>query len=198
VLPCFKDYDIILASRSPRRKALMEAAGIPFRIMVRPTPETFHDGMTPTEVVMHLCREKADCFADEIKNDEVVLITADTIVVHQGSIINKPADAADAFCMLSALSGSTHEVYTGVCIRHREEERVFHDHSLVTFRPLKDEEISYYIEHYAPYDKAGAYGIQEWIGYIGISGIQGSYHNVMGLPVHMVYGVLQEMLCTQG
>ncbi len=191
-LSCLNPYDIILASQSPRRKALMEATGIPFRVMVRPTPETFHDGMSPLEVVTHICREKANCFTDELQKQDTVIITADTIVVHHGRIINKPDDAAHAFKMISALSDSTHEVYTGVCIRHQDKEKVLHDHSLVTFRPLSDDEISYYISQYQPFDKAGAYGIQEWIGYIGITGIQGSYHNVMGLPVHLVYAQLME------
>ncbi len=190
-----KNYDIILASQSPRRSALMKAAGIPFRSMVRPTPENFCDGMSPGEVVLDLCRKKAGCFADMLKKDGVVIITADTIVVHQGEIINKPSDADHAFRMLSGLSGSTHEVYTGVCIRHKQEEKVFTDHSLVTFRSLSEEEIRFYIDNYTPYDKAGAYGIQEWIGYVGITGIQGSYHNVMGLPVHRVYLTLKEMFC---
>lgn len=191
----FTQYDIILASQSPRRKALLEGAGIPFRILARPTAELFPEHLPPAGVVAHLCRQKISCFGDELKRPGVVVITADTIVVQRGKIINKPAGAEQAFDMLSELSGSTHEVYTGVCIRHGDDERVFCDHSLVTFRKLAAEEISYYIEHYAPYDKAGAYGIQEWIGYIGITGIQGSYHNVMGLPVHKVYEALKEMLC---
>lgn len=190
-----KKYDIILASQSPRRRALMEAAGIPFRSMVRPTPENFCNEMPPGEVVLDLCRKKSDVFRDMLKKSAVVIITADTIVVHRGEIINKPADADHAFRMLSGLSGSTHEVYTGVCIRHRQKEKVFTDHSLVTFRSLSEEEIRYYIDNYAPYDKAGAYGIQEWIGYVGITGIQGSYHNVMGLPVHLVYNSLKELFC---
>ena len=194
-LDCFKPYDIILASQSPRRRALMEAAGIPFRVMVRPTPESFHNEIPPLEVVKHLCREKANCFDDERKKPNTLIITADTIVVHQGEIINKPRDAAHAYRMISQLSGSTHEVYTGVCMRYQEKETVFHDHSLVSFRQLTDAEINHYIKEYEPYDKAGAYGIQEWIGYIGITGIEGSYHNVMGLPVHMVYAQLKEWLC---
>ncbi len=188
-----KQYDIILASQSPRRRELMEAAGIPFRTMVRPTDEAFTNDMPPTEVVLHLCREKANCFNEELQRPEAVIITADTIVVHNGRIINKPAGPEEAFEMLSTLSGSTHEVYTGVCIRHRESERVFYDHSRVTFRALSEEEIRYYIKHYKPFDKAGAYGIQEWIGYIGINSIEGSYPNVMGMPVHKVYECLNEI-----
>ncbi len=193
-LQVFESFDIILASQSPRRKALLEAAGIPFRVMVRPTPETFHNDMPPREVVAHLCKEKANCFHDELEKPGAVIITADTIVVHRGRIINKPADAADASRMIAELSGSTHEVYTGVCIRHRDQETVFHDHSLVTFRELTAEEINYYVAQYKPFDKAGAYGIQEWIGYVGITGIQGSYHNVMGLPVHLVYQHLKDLM----
>ncbi len=195
LLDCFNAYDIVLASQSPRRKALMESAGIPFRTMVRPTDERFPGGITPREVVLHLCAEKADCFSAELQDPAIVIITADTIVVHAGEIINKPSDEHHAFRMLSRLSGSTHEVYTGVCIRHQDREKRFHDHSFVSFRPLDKEEIHHYIKHYAPYDKAGAYGIQEWIGYVGITGIQGSYHNVMGLPVHKVYMGLRELLC---
>ncbi len=196
-LHCLDPYDIILASQSPRRKALMEAAGIPFRVMVRPTPESFHNSMPPMDVVKHLCREKANCFHDELKKNNTVIITADTIVVHNGVIINKPEDADHAFRMISLLSDSTHEVYTGVCMRHKDREVVLHDHSLVTFRKLSDEEISYYIQQYQPFDKAGAYGIQEWIGYIGITGIKGSYHNVMGLPVHLVYAQLKKWFCDE-
>ncbi len=197
LLDCFKAFDIILASQSPRRHALMKAAGIPFRTMVRPTEEAVPPGMAPLDVVLHLCREKADCFPGEIKDPAVVLITADTIVVHRGEIINKPADAPDAIRMLGRLSGSTHEVYTGVCIRHGLREVLVHDHSFVTFRPLREEEIRHYVAHYAPYDKAGAYGIQDWIGYIGITAIRGSYHNVMGLPIHKVYEVLSDLLCSR-
>ena len=192
-----KQYDIILASQSPRRRELMEAAGIPFRTMVRPTDEAFTNDMPPTDVVIHLCRKKANCFRDELKRPEAIIITADTIVVHDGRIINKPGGAEEAFAMLSTLSGSTHEVYTGVCIRHQENERVFYDHSLVTFRALKEEEIRYYIKNYKPFDKAGAYGIQEWIGYIGITSIEGSYPNVMGMPVHKVYEYLNEMISNE-
>ncbi len=195
VLKRLKSYDIILASRSPRRKALLEGAGIPFRTMVRAIDETYPGEMEPDEVVKFLCRKKADQFADVLQKPAVVLITADTIVVHNEKIINKPKDASHAFDMLSVLSGSAHEVYTGVCIRHGKSENVFVDHSLVRFRDLAKEEIHYYIDSFAPYDKAGAYGIQEWIGYIGISGIEGSYHNVMGLPVHLVYASLTERLC---
>ena len=189
-----KAFDIILASQSPRRRALMEATGIPFRTLVRPTDELFPDGMPPEEVVKHLCRAKADCFKDELSRPETIIITADTIVVHNDKIINKPAGPEEAFQMLSTLSGSTHEVYTGVCIRRKQEEVVFHDHSLVSFRPLTAEEIRYYIKAHAPFDKAGAYGIQEWIGYVGINAIEGSYPNVMGMPVHKVYLHLKKMI----
>ncbi len=192
-----KQYDIILASQSPRRRELMEAAGIPFRIVVRPTDEAFTNDMPPAEVVIHLCREKSNCFCDELQRPETVIITADTIVVHDGKIINKPAGEDEAFQMLSTLSDSTHEVYTGVCIRHQNNERVFYDHSLVTFRALNEEEIRYYIKQYQPFDKAGAYGIQEWIGYVGITSIEGSYPNVMGMPVHKVYKYLNELIAKE-
>ncbi len=189
-----KDYDIILASQSPRRRALMEAAGIPFRTLVRPISETFCGDLSPVEVVSYLCREKARQFEDLLNNPKTIIITADTIVVHKSRIINKPRNANEAFEMLSELSNSTHEVYTGVCIRNKNTEKVFHDHSLVTFRALAEEEIRYYIDNFAPYDKAGAYGIQEWIGYIGIDSIEGSYPNVMGMPVHKVYLYLNDII----
>lgn len=195
LLQCFNQFDIILASQSPRRKALLENADIPFRVEVRPTPEIFSGNLAPVDVVRLLCREKARCFSEELKDNRVVVIAADTIVVHKGQIINKPEDAEHAFNMLSTLSGDTHEVYTGVCIRHRSEELVFYDHSLVTFREFTPDEIWYYVRNYAPFDKAGAYGIQDWIGTVGITKIEGSHHNVMGLPVHMLYTRLKEMLC---
>ena len=182
-----QQYDIILASQSPRRRALMEAADIPFRTLVRPTSETFPEDMEPVEVVKYLCKAKADCFADELKKPDAIVITADTIVVHVGKIINKPAGPEEAFDMISILADSTHDVFTGVCLRHRDREIVFYDHSSVTFRALNEEEIRYYIDKYKPFDKAGAYGIQEWIGYVGIESIEGSYPNVMGMPVHKVY-----------
>ncbi len=194
-LDCFGRYDIILGSQSPRRKLLMEGARIPFRVMARPVPEVFPGYLPPLEVVKYLCRQKAACFEQELKDPGKLVITADTIVVHKGDIINKPGDESEAFKMLTALSGSTHEVYTGVCMRKLDDERIFHDYSLVSFRELRSDEIRYYIDSCSPFDKAGAYGIQEWIGYIGISGIQGSYHNVMGLPVHKVYSELLDMLC---
>ncbi|MFP4064901.1 MAG: Maf family nucleotide pyrophosphatase [Bacteroidales bacterium] len=194
-LDCLKKYDIILGSQSPRRKALMEGAGIPFRVEARPTKEVFPEGLSPVEVVKLLCRQKALEFSEELKNPLAVVITADTIVVHRGRIINKPVDEADAIAMLKGLSGSMHEVYTGVCICRGTEVHYIYDRSAVHFRHLTEQEICHYVEHYAPYDKAGAYGIQEWIGYVGINGIEGSYHNVMGLPVHKVYEALLGMLC---
>ena len=174
----------------------MEGAGIAFRVEARPTEEVFPEGLSPVEVVKHLCRQKAAEFSDVLKNPLAVVITADTIVVHRGRIINKPVDEADAIAMLTALSGSMHEVYTGVCLSRGSELHCLYDRSAVYFRHLTEEEICYYVEHYAPYDKAGAYGIQEWIGYVGIKGIEGSFHNVMGLPVHKVYEALIRLLCS--
>ncbi len=192
-LNALNDLDIILASQSPRRQMLLTQMGLQFRVAVRPINEDFPGSYSPEQVVQHLAFSKSTQFEAELKKDGVVVITADTIVVHRGQIVNKPSDQEDAFQMLTSLSGSTHEVYTGVCIRRKGWKRVFTDRSLVTFMPLEPDEINYYIEKYPPYDKAGGYGIQDWIGCVGIESIQGSYHNVMGLPVHRVYAVLKEM-----
>ncbi len=189
-----KSYDIILASQSPRRKELLAQTGIPFRVMVKPTPEEFPKGLPPHEVALLVCRQKAQAFADELKDERVVVITADTIVVVDGKIINKPGDHAHAVQMLRSLSGKAHEVITGVCIRHKKNIRQFYETTTVFFRELREEEIQYYVTHYKPFDKAGAYGIQEWIGHVGIHHIEGSYPNVVGLPVERVFTELKVLL----
>ncbi len=187
-------YDIILASQSPRRKALMEQTGIPFRVLSRPVPESFPDEMSPDKVVLFLCHEKSRGFETELKKKNVTVITADTIVVDRDMILNKPADGEEAFQMLTRLSGKGHDVLTGVCIRHQKQTVLFFEKTRVYFRPLQKEEILYYIDHYKPLDKAGAYGIQEWIGQVGIRKIEGSYLNVVGLPVERVYRELRKLL----
>ncbi len=194
LLDRFKEFDIILASQSPRRKTLMENAGVPFRVMARPTAEIFPAGLSPEQVVTCLCEQKAALFSKEIQTPGVIVVTADTIVVHHGIIINKPGGREDAIRMLAELSASTHEVYTGVCLSSADRKLLITDQSKVSFRSLSEEEIVYYVDNYAPYDKAGAYGIQEWIGFVGITGIEGSFHNVMGLPIQKVYLALQEMV----
>lgn len=189
-----KNYDIILASASPRRRELLLQAGLPFRVLVRPVPEHFTEGMDPVDVVHHLCREKAGMFEKELMNKNTIVITADTIVVNAGLILNKPSGPDQAYAMLRQLSGTWHEVHTGVCLRGDKQELVFHETTRVFFRELSDEEIWHYVIEYKPFDKAGSYGIQEWIGHVGISGIEGSYSNVVGLPVHRVYEGLAQLV----
>ncbi len=191
ILEPFKHHDIILASGSPRRRELLHQAGIPFRVMVRPVSEHYPEGMEPIEVVHFLCRQKAGMFDAEMQNECTIVVAADTIVVSNNIILNKSAHAAEAHAMLRELSGKGHEVHTGVCIRKADKTIVFHETTRVFFRTLSDEEISHYIDTCQPFDKAGSYGIQEWIGLTGISRIEGSYSNVVGLPVHRVYEELR-------
>lgn len=193
ILEIIHRHDIILASASPRRKELLEQTGIPFRTVVRPVDEQMPEGLTPVEVVRYLCQKKSDMFEPELRHAATIVITADTIVVCDGQVMNKPADAHEAFNMLRQLSGKWHEVHTGVSIRRLKTIRLFHDTTRVHFRELTDNEIRYYIDQYHPFDKAGGYGIQEWIGFIGIDSIEGSYFNVVGLPVHKVYREIQQI-----
>ncbi|MFO7257745.1 MAG: Maf family nucleotide pyrophosphatase [Bacteroidota bacterium] len=186
------DRPLVLASGSPRRKQLLEQAGYTFTVRRFETDEQFAADMPPEKVASYLAAKKASYFRKGI-GDEII-ITADTVVILDSRVLNKPADAADAIRMLETLSGRTHTVMTGVCILSREKERVFDDTTLVTFRKLTRAEIEYYVEHYQPFDKAGAYGAQDWIGLTGVEKISGSYFNVMGLPVHRVYENLQEWM----
>ncbi|MEE4177888.1 MAG: Maf family nucleotide pyrophosphatase [Bacteroides sp.] len=189
-----KSFDIILASQSPRRRDLLAQTGIPFRVLVKPISEDFPVGLCPQDVALRLSREKAGAFAEELKSENIVIMAADTIVVDDGKIINKPGDHEHAVRMLRSLSGKDHQVITGVCIRHREKEKSFFETTRVFFRVLKEEEIQYYVTTYKPFDKAGAYGIQEWIGHVGIHHIEGSYLNVVGLPVERVFTELKALL----
>jgi septum formation protein len=193
-LELVKSFDIILGSQSPRRKELMARTGIPFRVLTAPFSEEVPRGWAPARVVTHLCREKAGFFGNELIDPRVVVITADTVVADRSHILNKPGDAEEAMRMLRQLSGRWHRVLTGVCIRHRDQTMVFHETTRVRFRPLEDNEMDYYIRQFSPFDKAGAYGIQEWIGAVGIEEVRGCYLNVVGLPVPRLYGVLKEML----
>jgi septum formation protein len=182
-----KGYRLILASQSPRRRMLLEGLDLPFEVIVREdvkenTP--FNLGMF--EIPEYLARIKSDYYSD-LLTGITILITADTIVWHRNKVLGKPENIKDAMSMVNQLSGNMHEVITGVCLRSVSKIRVFHSHSKVWFRKLTQEEITYYVNHYNPIDKAGAYGIQEWIGYVGIEKIEGSFYNVMGLPVQMLY-----------
>jgi len=179
-------YEIILASKSPRRQELLKDLGLKFEVQSLDIPEVFPDGLSMTEIPVYLAELKAEAFRPSLKKNQLV-ITADTIVWLDGHIMNKPVDFADGFRMLKNLSGKKHQVLTGVCILTTEKKVSFFASTDVWFKPLSDEEIQYYLETYHPYDKAGAYGIQEWIGFIGINRIEGSFFNVMGLPVQSLY-----------
>lgn len=186
LLENLKSYEIILASKSPRRQQLLTDLGIKFRVQPMDIPEIFPEGLGMTEVPVYLAELKAEAFRPFLENQQLI-ITADTIVWLEGEVLNKPADYADGFRMLRNLSGKKHQVVTGVCLLSPEKKVSFYASTDVWFKELSDEEIHYYLEHYKPYDKAGAYGIQEWIGYIGIYHIEGSFFNVMGLPVQSLY-----------
>jgi septum formation protein len=176
---------IILASQSPRRKQLLEWTEIPFEIVAKATDEDYPDTLKVTDVPVHIAREKARVVQKDLPAGRVIL-AADTIVVLEGRIIGKPKDRSDAIAILSALSGNEHIVMTGVVIRKDEKEITFTDLTTVRFYDLTHEQITYYIDKYKPYDKAGAYAIQEWIGVIGIKSVNGDFYNVMGLPVSRV------------
>lgn len=176
---------IYLASQSPRRKQLLEWAEIDFEILIQPTDETFPDALSPAEAVVHIAQQKALAVKDKLTNDDIV-IAADTVVVLNDIIIGKPKDKEDAIAILTALSGNTHYVITGVVITRGEQQVTFYDTTTVEFHILTPQQIEFYIDKYEPYDKAGAYAIQEWIGVIGIKSINGDFYNVMGLPVSKV------------
>lgn len=188
-----KKYHIILASNSPRRRELLAGLGIHFEVKVLPdVDEAYPEDLPVLQIAEYIAKEKAAAYQSLMGPDELV-ITADTVVVVGSEVMGKPADADDARRMLEKLSGRTHQVTTGVCLTTQRVQRSFSVTTDVTFKPLSREEIDYYIENYSPYDKAGAYGIQEWIGYVGVTGLQGSYFNVMGLPVQRIYAEIAKM-----
>lgn len=191
ILKNLTNKQIILASQSPRRKELLSGIGIEFNVNVKKNiDESFDADMKFEQVAEYLAKKKALSYTDLIKNN-TILITADTIVCSDAEILNKPKDYDDAKRMLKLLSGEKHKVITGVCIKSIDKEFNFSSESIVYFSELTNDEIEHYINTYKPYDKAGAYGIQEWIGYIGIKKIEGSYFNVMGLPIHLIYSKLK-------
>lgn len=177
---------IILASGSPRRKELMQGLDIPFEVRVKETDESYPESLEKDKVALYLAEKKSEAYLSELKENEII-ITSDTTVLKDDVLFNKPKDKADAKNMLQQLSGTSHKVITGVCIRSKEKKISFDSVSLVQFKTLKEEEINYYIDKYKPFDKAGSYGIQEWMGYIGIEKIEGSYFNIMGMPVFKIY-----------
>ena len=181
--------NIILASQSPRRKQLLEWAEIPFEVIVRPTEENYPPGMVITEIPVHIARQKATVVQNELQDGRVVL-AADTVVVLDDQVIGKPNDREDAINILLSLSGRRHQVITGVVIRQQDRELAFADITDVVFHELTKAQIEFYVDKYQPYDKAGAYAIQEWIGVTGIKSVNGDFYNVMGLPVSRVVQAL--------
>lgn len=183
---------IILASQSSRRKQLLEWAEIPFDIMVNPTSENYPPGLQPEAIAIYIAQQKADTVQKQLADDQTIL-AADTIVVLGENIIGKPIHREEAVAILFALSGEKHKVITGVVIRKGQKEISFADVTEVEFHKLTLEQIEFYVDKYKPYDKAGAYAIQEWIGVVGIKSINGDFYNVMGLPVSKVVRALQEL-----
>lgn len=199
-----KNYKIILASNSPRRKELLAGLDMPFEVKVlKGIDESYPSTLSPYETAQYIAAKKADAYRGLLA-DGILILTADTVVIAptedeqndkegRGIILGKPKDAEDAKRMLRMLSGKTHHVVTGVCLTTVKEQHQFSVTTEVTFKSLSEEEIEYYVSKYKPFDKAGAYGIQEWIGYIGCTGLKGSYYNVMGLPVQRIYEELNQM-----
>ncbi len=185
-------YKLILASGSPRRQQFFKDLDLDFEIRLKEIEEIFPPELKAEEITNYLAELKASAFEGEL-NDNEILITSDTIVWHNNRALGKPKDTQDAFDILKSLSNATHEVITSVCFKTNLETTVLYEVTKVTFNELSDESIWYYIENYKPFDKAGAYGIQEWIGFVGVSRIEGSYANVMGMPTDKVYEYLTNL-----
>ena len=189
-------FELILASKSPRRRYLLNELGIKFRISdLHAVDETYPSELNKTEIPVFLSELKSKTYSGDLKVNQI-LITADTIVWFENAVINKPRDPKDAISILNRLQGKMHEVITGVTLRSANKKHSFYSHSEVYFAPLTNEEIIYYVDKFNPLDKAGAYGIQEWIGYAGIKEIRGSYFNVMGLPVQKLYNEFKNFITT--
>jgi len=184
------NYKLVLASKSPRRQQLLEQLNLPFTVRTKDTDEDFSVQLKAQEIPVFLCEKKANAFINELADDEL-LITADTIVWINNKVLNKPANESEALQMLQMLNGDVHQVFTGVCLQSNQKQLSFYDETKVWFSKLSDEELMYYINNYKPYDKAGSYGAQDWIGLVGIDKLEGSYFNVMGLPIHKLYAQLK-------
>ena len=189
-----KKYDIILASKSPRREYLLKELQIPFRVATKSISEPFNESLAPEQIVLQLCRSKACAYSETLTNPLSLLITADTIVYVDGQVLNKPSNKQEAAGMLGVLSGNTHAVYTGVCLKTQDKEEAFYEKTSVEFEKLTSDEIDFYLENFKTYDKAGGYGIQEWIGLVAIRSIEGSYHNIVGLPVARLFKELKSFI----
>lgn len=191
MLENLKSYNIILASKSPRRQELLKGIGVPFSIITKDVDESFSANISSYDVAPYLSVKKAKAFEENELPENYMVITADTVVVVDDEILGKPKDAEEARQMLRLISGKRHSVITGVSIRTKDKIKTFSAMSKVSFDTLGEEEIDYYVNNFKPFDKAGAYGIQEWIGYIGVSSVEGSYFNVMGLPTQKLYKMLK-------
>jgi len=193
MLDNLKKYHIILASNSPRRRELLSGLGVEFEVRTLPdVDETYPSDLQGGDIPRFISKEKADAYSSLLKEDELI-ITADTIVWLDGTVLGKPADRAEAIDMLQKLSGKKHQVFTGVTLTTLREQKSFFVSTDVFFANLSQEDIIHYVDTYHPYDKAGAYGVQEWIGYVGVERIEGSYYNVMGLPVQRLYKELCQL-----
>lgn len=187
MLENLKKYRIVLASNSPRRKELLSGLGVSYEVRTLPDiDESYPESLKGGDIPLYIAREKADAYRSLMQPDELI-ITADTIVWLEGRVLGKPRDREEALQMLRDMSGRSHEVFTGVCLTTAAWQRSFVAQTEVRFAPLTEEEIIYYVDKYQPMDKAGAYGVQEWIGFIGVEYIAGSYYNIMGLPVQKLY-----------
>ncbi|MBR4923794.1 MAG: septum formation protein Maf [Bacteroidaceae bacterium] len=193
MLDNLKKYKIVLASNSPRRKELLSGLGVDYVVKTMPdVDESYPEGLGGEEIAKHIARGKAEAYRSLIQADELV-ITADTIVWLDGTVMGKPKDEAEAKSMLMRLSGKTHQVITGVCLTTGSMQKTFATVTDVTFATLTDEEVDYYVTRYQPMDKAGSYGVQEWIGFVGVENLSGSYFNVMGLPIQRLYTELKKL-----
>lgn len=189
----YKNHHIILASGSPRRQQFFRDLAIDFEIRLKEIEEIYPPNLIEEDITDYLAVLKSDAFEGEL-NENDLLITSDTIVWHENKALGKPKDYQDAFLMLQSLSNKTHKVITSVCFKTKNKIEVINETTKVTFHPITDNEITYYLDNYKPFDKAGSYGIQEWIGFIGVSKIEGSYPNVMGLPIDKVYQYLNALV----
>ena len=187
-----KEFHLILASGSPRRQQFFKDLDLDFEIRLKEIEELYPEHLKAEEITNFLAQLKANAFEGELKANDI-LITSDTIVWHQNQCLGKPKDYPEAFQMLQKLSDATHQVITSVCLKTVDRSETFHAITHVTFKPLTDDEIRYYLDHYQPFDKAGSYAIQEWIGSVGISKVEGSYTNVVGMPMHLVYRKLMQL-----
>lgn len=192
MLDNLKKYNVVLASKSPRRQELLRGIGIEFSVMTKEVDESYSKNISVFDVAPYLSVKKAKSFEDSDLPNNYMLITADTVVVVNDAILGKPKDEDDARNMLRLLSGKKHYVITGVTIHTKDKTKTFSVSSKVSFDDLSDDEIEYYVNVYKPFDKAGSYGVQEWIGYIGVNSVEGSYFNVMGLPTHKLYQMLKQ------